>query len=130
MFHRLEQYSMERPLADKRPIGPIFGTDEMDISAEEIPRPEPPEAGRTNRYTEEEILDFMDRAYNHPWVIEQARGTFRGLTGLDPDNSPKSVNLMKLSTAAGLIGADSIDARRDVDEIVEYYKNERNIETP
>lgn len=114
---------MKRPLEDLRPLGPF-------VAAEERPKPEPPEAGRTGRYTEEELLEFMDRAYNHPWTIEQARGSFEGLTNLDPEASPKTVNLMRVSAAAGLIGSDSIDARRDTEEVVDFYIEERNIEVP
>lgn len=95
-----------------------------------MPRPEPPEAGRRERRSKEEIMEFMDMAYDHPWTEEYAREYFRGLSNMDPDNNPKHVNFMKVTAAAGIIGSENIEARRSPDEIAEMYIEERNISVP
>ncbi len=115
---------MERPLAEIRPFGPVM------FNQNTMPRPEPPEAGRRERRSKEEIMEFMDMAYDHPWTEEYAREYFRGIANMDPDSNPEHVNFMKVSAAAGIIGSDNLESRRSPSEIAEMYIEERNINVP
>jgi uncharacterized protein (DUF2236 family) len=110
---------VERPFSDARPAGPFVE------QSGEMPRPDAPAAGRREARTEDEILEFLDRAVTSRWANNYAPRLVEGLTNIPAESfSEEKINEFKLRAAAGIIARPRYG--RDVDEIMELYIDNRD----
>lgn len=110
---------VERPFSDARPAGPFVE------QSGEMPRPDAPAAGRREPRTEDEILEFLDRAVTSRWASNYAPRFIEGITSIPAENfSEEKINEFKLRAAAGIIARPRYG--RTADEIMKIYVENRD----
>lgn len=114
---------------DKEGIGP-FGAPRLTDMGPLVsnsggpPRPDgPPEAGRGEPRTEEEIIEFMDKCMDSKWAEDQAENMIEAITGTPtPDVSDEKLEHIKAMQCAGVI-SKAHTSTQTVEEIVEVWEN-------